>query len=216
MSAENKLVVEKRTKTGSAESRRLRRQGLIPGNFYGHGRGAIAITCSVDQVNALIESGHRVVNVDLEGETETAMFREVQWDTFSTHVQHFDLQRVDANERVTVDVPIELKGNSPGVMAGGMLETPTRTITLECPAISIPDQIVVRINKLDIDGVIHVSDITLPANATLHTPEDAVVAHVVSAASLEAAAEAELEDEAASSVEPEIIGRKEKEDGADD
>ncbi|VAX40845.1 hypothetical protein MNBD_PLANCTO02-1123, partial [hydrothermal vent metagenome] len=92
------LAAEKRTKTGTSESRRLRREGLVPGNIYGHKQEPISITVSGKTLEKLIYSGSHLIDLELDGKTNKALFREVQWDTFSTHVIHFDLLWVDQQE----------------------------------------------------------------------------------------------------------------------
>ncbi|HUG92671.1 MAG TPA: 50S ribosomal protein L25, partial [Planctomycetaceae bacterium] len=185
--------------------RRLRSRGIIPGNLYGHGLEAVAIAAPGDAVSALVMHGHRVVGLEFDGGSETAMFQEVQWDALGMRIQHFDLIRVDAQERVEVDVPIELKGTAPGAMSGaGMLEQPLHELTIECPAIQMPDSIIVRIGELQLGQAIHVRDLELPEGVTALTPPEQVVVQVVQAAEAP-----EAEEEAISGpAEPELVGRK--------
>ena len=210
MAQEQTLVAEKRTKTGSSECRRLRRNGQIPGNLYGHGQDPVTFTVPADALNSLIHAGTRVLDLQLNGDTQKSMFRELQWDTFGVNILHFDLLRIDAQERVTVEVPLELKGVSPGVVAGGVLEQQIRSLSLECPAFQLPDSISVRIGSLEIGDVIHVSDLDIPEGFQVHNPPESVVAQVLAPREEEdeeEAAEAELE-----LAEPEVIGRKEEKD----
>ena len=204
-----KLSVEKRQGRGTAECRRLRRRGVIPGNLYGHGQESVAIAAPADAITSLVTHGHRVVGLEYDGSSETAMFQDVQWDALGMQIQHFDLIRVDAQERVEVDVPIELKGTAPGAMAGGMLEQPLHELTIECPAIQMPDAIVVRINDLQIGDAIHVRDLELPEGVTALTDEDQVVVQVVEAAETAEEAEEGLPGPA----EPELVGRKPEAEG---
>jgi large subunit ribosomal protein L25 len=206
--AENaKLPLGKRTKLGSAECRRLRKQGLIPGNVYGHHQEPLAISVAEDQLGHIIATGARVVDIDIDGAVEKAMFRDVQWDTFGLHIQHFDLLRIDATERVTVDVPIELRGIAPGTLSGGVLEQHQRSLTIECLAFEIPTAIPVRIGALEIGGVIHVSDVEVPGNMKVLNPPDVVVVQIVQPVEMpELVAAGE-----AGPAEPEVIGRKAEE-----
>ncbi len=86
----------------------------------------------------VLKAGTRVVDLDLEGHVEKAMFRDIQWDTFGMAVRHIDLLRIDPNERVEVQVPIVLKGIAAGTLAGGILDHHLHSVTLECLAIQIP------------------------------------------------------------------------------
>jgi large subunit ribosomal protein L25 len=202
--AEAKIVARKRAEFGKGACRRLRRDRIVPGNVYGHQKDAIPISASEDNVEAMVRGGHKVVDLDIEGSVEKAMFREVQWDTFGRQIQHFDLIRIDADERVTVEVGIELRGNAPGVAAGGVIEQHLRELQVECLALEIPDHIVVRIHELEIGGVIHVRDLKVPEGVTVLTDPDEVVVALVQPV--------EIEEEPAAAelgpAEPELIGRK--------
>lgn len=211
MSKEIKLAVQKRHDVGSSACRRLRSQGAIPGNVYGHGIDPVAIVVSEEVLRPIVQSGAHMLDVDVEGQVEKAVLREIQWDTFGIRIQHFDLMRVDVHEMVTVDVPIELRGTPKGVDEGGMLEQPIHTLTIDCPAAQIPDAIVVKVQQLQIGGSIHVSDLELPEKATCELPPETVVAHVIT---LKVAAEEEEAEEGPA--EPEVIGRHEEEVDAGD
>ena len=207
MAREQTLVAEKRTKTGTSECRRLRRAGQIPGNLYGHGQDPVMFSVSADALNSLVQSGTRVLDLQLNGDTETTMFRELQWDTFGMHILHFDLLRIDAQERVTVEVPLELKGISPGVIAGGRLDHHTRSLSLECPAFQIPESIPVRISSLEIGDAIHVSELDIPERFEVHNLPESVVVQVLAPVAEE---EEELAEAELGQAEPEVIGRKEE------
>ncbi len=167
------------------------------------------LSARADALNALLNSGTRVLDVEINGGTEKVMFREVQWDAFGNKILHFDLLRIDADERVTVEVQVELRGISPGVTAGGVLDHHSRTLSLECPAIQIPDSIPVRISDLEIGDSIHVSDLDLPAGFEIHNPPESMVVQVQAPKE----EEEELEEAAEPGpAEPEVIGRKEEQE----
>ena len=203
------LAVEPREKTGTSESRRLRRRGLIPGNLYGHGQEAVTLTVPEDVLTPMVYSGSRVVDIELNGKSEMAMLRDVQWDTFGRHILHFDLIRVSRDEKVQLEIAVELKGSSPGVVSGGLLDHRLHTISIICPAFSIPDQVVVRINGLDVGDAIHVRDLDLPSDVEVQNDPDVVIVQI------NAPVEIEDEEEGLGEglVQPEVIGREEKEEG---
>ncbi|HID22835.1 MAG TPA: 50S ribosomal protein L25 [Planctomycetaceae bacterium] len=210
MGTEHKLAAQRRTKLGTRECRRLRRRGLVPGNVYGHEQEPVPIASDREDIETLVRSKAHVVDLELEGHAETAILREVQWDPFGSEILHFDLMRVDPTERVTLDVPVELRGVAPGVLAGGILEQPLHVLHVECPAVRIPDSIPVRIGKLEIGQSIHVSEIELPEDTVVHNPPDAVVVHIVSPKRAAAAAAAEEGEAAEAETEPEVVQRQEK------
>lgn len=208
MSEEQTLVAEIRTKPGTSESRRIRRRGSVPGNLYGHQLTPVMLSVPQDRLSNLVHSGIRVLDLEVDGKHEKAMLRDLQWNTFGTHILHFDLIRIDADERVTVEVPVELKGVAPGIAAGGILDHHVRTLSLECPASQLPESITVRIHELETGDSIHVSDLDIPAGFEVHTTPETIVVQIVAAKDDEEAPEGAE----SGSAEPEVIGRKEEDE----
>ncbi len=210
MSENVKMVAERRKNTGTAANRRLRKQGRIPGNVYGHGQEPISIDVPAESLNSAVHGGVKVLDLEIEGQTATVMFRELQWDTFGQRVKHFDLLRVAADERLTVEIPIELRGVAPGTLAGGVLETQLRSLKLECLAHQIPESITVRIGKLEIGDSIHVSDLEFPEGAEVITPPESLIVQVAEPVGDEDEA-GEGDVPGGGPAEPEVIGRKAEE-----
>jgi large subunit ribosomal protein L25 len=209
MATITKLSASRREQTGTAASRRLRGQGLVPGNVYGHGQEAIPVSVRAEDVRPIVTSGAHIVDLDLEGKSETALIRDVQWDTFSTYIRHVDLVRVDANERVRLTVPVQLKGTAVGVVAGGILEQPLHSLHIECPAIQIPDFIPLKVSSLEIGQSIHVKDLAdVPEGIRILDAPDAVIVHVVKPG----AESAPAEEGEPGPAEPELIKREKKDD----
>lgn len=205
-----RIAAETRVKKGSSESRRLRRRGRVPGNIYGHGGGSQMFSVKADELLPVIHAGQHVMEMDLDGDVELAMFREIQWDPFGTMIQHIDLLRVNRNERVVVDVPVECRGIAPGTHSGGILDQHLRTLSVECPAFAIPDSISVRVGSLEIGDRILVSEIEIGDGMVIQDDPETVVIQVV-----EPAEELPEEDELGGPAEPEVIGR-DKEEGEED
>jgi large subunit ribosomal protein L25 len=207
MATIQQLAASRRSETGTTACQRLRRTGLVPGNVYGHGQDPLPISVSSEVVRPILSSGAHVVNLELDGEVQTALIREVQWDTFSTTVRHIDLVRVDANERVRLSVPVQLKGTAAGALTGGIVEQPLHALHIECSAIQVPDFITVRISHLDIGQAIHVKELTdVPEGVKVLDPSDAVIVHVVKPGVEEAPAA----DAIPGPAEPELIKREKK------
>lgn len=203
MSTEVKLPTEPRTEFGSKSCRRLRLQGLIPGNVYGHEDAPAAIVVKSDFFTPHVMSGVKVFDIEVNGKADKTLLRELQFDALGIEITHFDLLRVDPTERVTVTVPIVLKGMAPGAAsANGVLEQPLHALTIDCLAYQIPDSIPVRINNLQIGDAIHVKELELPADMHPHHPADAIVVHVVSVRPVSTTAEV------ASGAQPEVVGKK--------
>lgn len=207
MSILGKLAAEKRTEVGSLACRKLRSKGRVPGNLYGHKESTLTLSVQEDELLQLIKAGVRVLDLDIGGQVSKVLFREVQWDLMGDYIQHFDLLRVDPNERLEVEVHVELKGTAPGVMGGGILDHSLRTLHLECPAIQIPDAIIVKIGHMEIGDSVHVRDLEAPPNTKiLNNPESIVVR--IAAAGAEEVTPSATEGGPA---QPEVIGRKAEE-----
>jgi len=204
------LTVEIRESTGKHGNRRLRKSGRIPAVLYGHGKENICLSVSVEQIDAAIRHSSHLV--DLTGAVnESAFIRQMQWDTWGTNVLHVDFTRISAHEKVRVMLPVELRGEAPGVKEGGVVEHLIHRVELECPAAAVPDKLEVNINHLRLDEAVTVGQLELPKGAAVTgNPEDVVVHCVVPP-------ELPAEEEIAAAVpgEPEVIGAKEEEGEAE-
>jgi large subunit ribosomal protein L25 len=196
------LHVEKRTETGKRRNWRMRCEGKLPGIVYGHGEEPLMVTIPADELRATLRHGHKVV--DLAGAASgQALLQDIQWDVFQQHLVHVDLLRVDANERVTVEVPLLLKGEAPGEKEGGIVAHLIHYVEIETSPITIPEALHININHLQLHGSLKVGDVyDLPEGATLVTDADDVAVQCE-----EPAAEPE-EEVLAAGAEPEVIGRK--------
>jgi large subunit ribosomal protein L25 len=199
------LKATKREGRGRHAAEKLRRQGQAPGVIYGHKQEVVAVALSAEDLSDAVRHGARVVELQTEGGAgETAMIWELQWDHLGKEILHVDFRRTSRDERVVVNVPIELRGIAPGVTGGGILDQPLHTIEIECLAINIPESIRVPIGELQIGAAVHVRDLHLPEGVKATGDPDAIVVHI-SAPLAEAPPPAEA---AAGPAEPEIVGRR--------
>ena len=199
------LEVVTRSATGTRESRRLRRQGMVPAILYGHGEKCVGLATRREALELVIRHGSRVV--DLTGAVkESALIRELQWDTFGLEPIHVDLLRVSKTDRVKVKVPVDLKGEAPGHRAGGTVNIVLHEIEIECTPDQIPDKIHAQVGGLEVGGVIKVHDLELPVGAVAVTDGDEPVVSCTMAG-------VKVEEAAAAPAEPEVIGRKAADEG---
>jgi large subunit ribosomal protein L25 len=212
MANATKIEAQQRTGKGSRASERLRREGLVPANLFGHGQDSSMLTLSQDVVRPLVFSGHKLVEISCGGKTETALVREVQWDAYSKEITHIDFVRIDVNERVHVVVPVTLRGTAPGILTGGVLEQPVHSLHIEASAADVPDAIFVKIDTLQLGQAIHVRDLTdLPSGVTVKATPDQIIVHVIAPR----AVDIPVVDPNAAPAQPEVIGKKKKdEEGA--
>lgn len=195
------IEVKLRDQLGSLASRKLRQQGLVPVNLYGHGESNVNLTVAADALNNIIKHGTKVLTLT-GGVSDTAILREVQWDTFGVDILHADLTRVSQAEAVEVTLSVELHGEAPGIGEGGQLVFNTHELTIRCEAKNIPEHIHVNIGGLHLGQAIHAGEVSLPTGATMVTPAHAVVVQVAKPAG-------SADDGASGGGEPELI-RKEK------
>jgi large subunit ribosomal protein L25 len=175
MSDDLLLKAERRSKLGSVDAKRLRAAGRVPVNIYGLGKpGDSASVCS-ETIEKLVATRSSVVDVELDGQLDKAVVQELQWDVFSTAVQHVDLRRVDPSGRATVDVSLELRGEPVGLKDGGALRQLSKNVTIDCPDYRIPKSIVVRIGGLKIGDLVKAGDLQLPEHARLVTSPETVL-----------------------------------------
>lgn len=201
MSSET-ITVTKRNELGSNASKRLRATGYVPAILYGHGEANINLSVKADAIQSVVKHGTKLLT--LTGDVnDTAILKEVQWDTFGSDIIHIDLNRVSAGEAVEVTLPVHLHGEAPGVSEGGQLSFVTHELTIKCPASSIPEYIVVNITKLHLGQAIHANEVTLPEGASMVTVGGQVVVQVTRPS------QASDETADAAATEPELI-RKEK------
>ena len=207
----NLLKVEQRKQFGKRHNRRMRDDGKLPAVLYGHGEEVVSLALSADELEASVRHGAKVV--ELSGAANgKALLQDVQWDTFFHHVLHVDLLRVRAGEKVTVEVPIELRGESPGANDGGVVEQLIHSVEIEVPLDLVPEKLHVSIKNLQVGGTILIKDIIdLPAGATVSVDADEVVVHC----ELPVAADEEAAEEVAGAGEPEVIskGKDDEEEG---
>ncbi len=202
------LAVENRQKCGKRNNRRLRAQGHIPAVLYGHGKENINLSIPFESLDATLRHGNRFVQ--LTGAVkEKAFLTECVWDTWGQHVLHVDLARVSEHEKITLSVPIELRGEAPGTKEGGTVDQVVHEVEVECEAGDIPENLVVNINNLELNESISIEDLEdVPKGVKiLEDPATSIVHCQIPMEMPE-----EGEEEEVSTEEPEVIGRKSDEE----
>lgn len=215
MSETTVLKANIRQQSGSNKSASLRKQGLLPAVIYGHKKEPVSISVDGRAFLDGLHGGNRIFELDLEGQKDTVMIKELQYDHLGKAVLHVDMMRVNLSERVTVEVPVELKGTAEGVHQGGIVEMVLGSLEIECTVASIPESIPVIIKGLQLNQSLHAGDIELPAGAKLITDSSAVIVICHEPAVVAEAAPA-AEGAEAGAAEPEVITERKKEEGAEE
>ena len=196
-----------RTTTGTHKARALRAKSKIPGIIYGHGQTPEPITLDRREVQHAVAHGERLMEIDLDGKTQNALVKAVQYDPFGNDVIHIDLARVNLDEMVEVTVPVHLRGTPAGAIEGGVLQQTIAQVTIECMVRSIPEDIRVAVDHMKVGDKLLVKDLPLPAGAKFLTDPEFLVATV----SIIAEEVVEVTEEAVAT--PEVIGAKKEEEG---
>jgi large subunit ribosomal protein L25 len=165
-----KLVVQNRAILGSAESRRLRRQGLIPGVLYGKEAPVSISIPERDLRTALTGAGglNAVLDVVVEGgNTHSSVLKEYQLDKVRGTVTHVDLQEVRLDQPIHATVPLHLTGESVGAKEGGVLNQVLMELNVEALPMEVPASVDFDISGLHLGESAHLSQVTLPGGVTL-------------------------------------------------
>jgi len=186
------LQVKIRKDSGSIKSRKSRNAGLIPAILYGHKQGNLMFSLNKKEFSRVLDSKVKMVNLKWDSSEETAIIKEVQFDTFGKEILHADFIRTDLTEKITTQVPIVLYGTSQGVREGGILDHALKEIEIECLPTEIPENVRINISELAVGKTIHLADIEFPTNAKALGSPDAIVVSVHFAAVEKGVTEEEL------------------------
>jgi len=206
------LKAQKRDKSGTKQASKLRDQGKIPAIVYGHKKAPVAISLDKHEFVEGLHHGNRLMEIQIDGQNETILVKEVQYDHLSRDVVHADLMRVSATQTVKVEVPIEVKGTAKGAAEGGVITVHFGKLEVECKVTEIPESLVVSVKEMAVGDTVHAKDIALPAGVKLISAPEAlvvscsIVAEVITTEEVEAAAPAA----------PEVITEKKVEEGAEE
>jgi large subunit ribosomal protein L25 len=204
------LTVQERKTHGSNAAKQLRKQGLIPAVIYGHGEATASLSVAGETLLKAIRHGVRIFDVTLNGAIQKALLRDVQWDPLGHDLLHADFYRVSADETITLEVKVELRGTAPGVTGGGVLVQQIHSLTVECLIVNIPESIRVPITELQIDQAIHVRELKLPEGVKVKNDPEAIIVQV--SKKIEEVAAPAAAAPTAEAAEPEVIGRVKEEE----
>jgi large subunit ribosomal protein L25 len=190
-----KLQVKERDGRGSADARRLRRAGLIPGVLYGSGKQPHAICVPERDLRRVLTGAgglHAILDVVLEGQktTHASVLKDYQQDPIRGHISHVDLHEVRLDQPIQATVSVQLVGDPVGAKEGGVLSQVQREITVEALPMEIPEHVDLDVSAMAIGDTLRVADLAPMEGVTyLDDPETTVLANVTMPTRVEEPAE---------------------------
>jgi large subunit ribosomal protein L25 len=155
---------------GSRPSGRLRRSGHIPGVVYGLGADPVAVSVEWPELRRAITTDagvNALIELDVDGETNLTLVKDLQRDPLKRTVTHVDFLRVDPNMPIEVEVALVLVGEPlEFTRAGGLVDQQLNRLTVIATPLTIPNEIEVDISALDFDEPVTVGSLTLPPGVT--------------------------------------------------
>jgi large subunit ribosomal protein L25 len=217
----NLLEARPRTPWTKDDARRVRRQGKVPAVVYGAGKAAVPVEVDPRQVSRILHSqtGHNTVfDLAVDGDRTKAMIVDWQYEPIKGSLLHIDLKRIAMDQKLRVNIPIELIGVPEGVKTqGGLLEQIVREVEVECLPADIPNAIELDVAQLVFGVVLRVSDLPKNDKVRLVTDADQPVAHIISIKEeVVATPDAVAGEAAAAPAEPEVMkkGKQESDEEA--
>ena len=203
--------------TGTRTSRRIRRDGLVPGVLYGLGAESVTVAVDWSDLRRALttEAGvNAIIQLEVEGERHMSIIKDLQRHPVRRDVLHVDFLRIDPTRDVTVDVPIVLVGEARELIAAdGMVDQNLFTLSVNAPPDRLPTALEVDISALTVGDSIRVGDLSLPVGVSTDVdPEDAVAVGTITRSTLEAIA---AEEAAAAAVEAALLEAEEGVEGVE-
>lgn len=214
MSESMTIKATTRKERGSLAARRIRAEGKVPAVLYGHREEVLALTVDEHDIGHVLKThAHALLDLHIDGQPESAIIKDCQYDVFGRFILHVDFARVSKDERIRMDVQVLIKGVAPGIAEGGVIDQHVHKLEIECPANNITEQIVVNVNHLHLNQQVLVKDLALQEGTKVFADPDLMVVQVVPPKVQSDEPTAAGEPGAA---EPEVIRREAKDDQAEE
>jgi len=208
------LAVARREERGTRETRRLRREGLVPGVVYGASDGeCVSFKVPARDLRNALQDGSALLDLKIGSQkARPVIVKDQQLHPVRGDLMHIDLLQVRLDEKIHSPVAVELHGveEAPGVKEGGVLEQVTRELNIEALPTDIPERIDVDVSGMEGAATMHLSELSAPAGVLfLDDPEETIIATIT--VPTEEPEEPELEEET------ELVGEEgaEAEEGAE-
>ncbi len=193
-------IKAKRRETGKKAAKSSRKRGMVPGVFYVKTGEAIPFEVKPLDLRPIVYTSQtKIINLEIEGDSEVreCVLKETQFDPVTDQILHVDFMGIIRGQKITVEVPIVLKGTSKGEREGGILQQSLRSAHISCLPKDLPSALEIDISHLEIGDSVYVKDFGLEHIEIHLSPETAVatVSHPRVVAKVETAGEGEAASE---------------------
>jgi len=176
------IITAKERELGTKASRRLRRQGKVPGVIYGASTDNKHIELDKSELLAAMRKSRRndKFEIEIEGKDKhEVIVKEIQWHPVTEEIRHIDFYKLTEGRPVTLFVPVVIKGEAKGVKLGGDLYQPRKKIMIEALPEAIPNEIVIDVTDLNIGDVVHVFDLDIPEGVKVKSTKNFTVVAIL-------------------------------------
>jgi len=216
MQNEYEIIAVSRGDQGKGASRRLRREGLVPGIVYGGGKDPEMFSTKQNELLHHLENEafySHILSVKVDGKAQQVVLKDLQRHPSKPFVTHVDLLRVAASDRIKMNVPLHFlnEDTAPGVKAGGQISHTMTDVEVICAAKDLPEYIEIEIGAMELNDIVHLSDLKMPEGVTLvaFSHGDDPGEHDATVATLQLPRSGPEEDEEGAEVEDEGAGEGE-------
>ena len=175
---------QKRTDVGKKATKALRKEGLVPCNLYGEKKGenglpeALSFAVAANELRKIVYTPHiYVINLIIDGESHTAIMKELQFDPVSDALLHIDFYEVNDQKPITIGIPVKLNGLAQGVRDGGRINLSIRKINVTAPYQAIPEHLDIDVTNLQLGKSIKVGELSFEG-LEIATPAEVVVCSI--------------------------------------
>ena len=192
------LNAKKREGSGTAATKKLRREGRVPGVVYGGKQDNYSVDLDSVEIRDLFAnsaSENILVRLDIEGAKEQnklALIQAVQHHPLTSAINHVDFHCIGENEEIVASVPLQLTGEAAGIKAGGLLDQQLQSLDVRCKPADLPEALQGDITEVGLGQPFHVGSVTFPDGVAPVLADDVVVAIIVELRAIKSA-----EDQAA-------------------
>ena len=175
---------QKRTDVSKKATKALHKEGLVPCNLYGEKKGenglpeALSFAVAANELRKIVYTPHiYVINLIIDGESHTAIMKELQFDPVSDALLHIDFYEVNDQKPITIGIPVKLNGLAQGVRDGGRINLSIRKINVTAPYQVIPEHLDIDVTNLQLGKSIKVGELSFEG-LEIATPAEVVVCSI--------------------------------------